>query len=99
MLRTLQQLGYAAADGNRFRLMPRVLQLGFSYLSSLPFATLAQPHLVELTGEDVTECLGGAEEIFDTDLDDRYETICDPRLNGRQSLDLAFRVGELLQQS
>ena len=52
---------------------------------------------VELTGADVTECLGGAEEIFDADLDDRYETMCDPRLNGRQSLDLAFRVAELLK--
>jgi 3-deoxy-7-phosphoheptulonate synthase len=51
---------------------------------------------VELTGDDVTECLGGAEEILDTDLDARYETMCDPRLNGRQSLDLAFRVAELL---
>ncbi len=50
VLRTLQQLGYASADGNRFRLMPRVLQLGFSYLSSLPFASLAQPSLNELTG-------------------------------------------------
>jgi 3-deoxy-7-phosphoheptulonate synthase len=54
---------------------------------------------VELTGDDVTECLGGAEEIFDTDLDARYETMCDPRLNGRQSLDLAFRVAELLRAS
>jgi 3-deoxy-7-phosphoheptulonate synthase len=53
---------------------------------------------VELTGDDVTECLGGAEEILDADLDDRYETMCDPRLNGRQSLDLAFRVAELLQR-
>ncbi len=52
---------------------------------------------VELTGDDVTECLGGAEEILDADLDARYETMCDPRLNGRQSLDLAFRVAELLQ--
>ena len=52
---------------------------------------------VELTSDEVTECLGGAEEILDTDLDDRYETMCDPRLNGRQSLDLAFRVAELLQ--
>ena len=51
---------------------------------------------VELTGDDVTECLGGAEEILDADLDDRYETMCDPRLNARQSLDLAFRVAELL---
>jgi 3-deoxy-7-phosphoheptulonate synthase len=53
---------------------------------------------VELTGDDVTECLGGAEEILDADLDDRYETVCDPRLNGRQSLDLAFRVAELLKR-
>ena len=52
---------------------------------------------IELTGDDVTECLGGSEEIFDTDLDTRYETMCDPRLNGRQSLDLAFRVAELLR--
>ena len=54
---------------------------------------------VELTGNDVTECLGGAEELGHQDLDDRYETMCDPRLNGRQSLDLAFRVGELLRAS
>ena len=53
---------------------------------------------VELTGENVTECLGGAEEVLDTDLDSRYETMCDPRLNGRQSLDLAFEVAELLRR-
>ena len=53
---------------------------------------------VELTGEDVTECLGGAEEILDADLDARYETMCDPRLNARQSLDLAFGVSERLRQ-
>jgi 3-deoxy-7-phosphoheptulonate synthase len=52
---------------------------------------------VELTGEDVTECLGGAEEILDHHLDDRYETVLDPRLNGRQSIDLAFRIAELLR--
>jgi 3-deoxy-7-phosphoheptulonate synthase len=52
---------------------------------------------VELTGDDVTECLGGEAEIRDGDLDSRYETMCDPRLNARQSLDLAFRVAELLR--
>lgn len=52
---------------------------------------------VELTGEDVTECLGGAEPVADGDLGKRYETMCDPRLNGRQGLDLAFRVAELLR--
>ena len=51
---------------------------------------------VELTGENVTECLGGADALSDADLDDRYETMCDPRLNARQSLDLAFRVAELV---
>jgi 3-deoxy-7-phosphoheptulonate synthase len=50
---------------------------------------------VELTGDDVTECLGGADDV--AELDSRYETVCDPRLNGRQSLDLAFRVAELVR--
>jgi 3-deoxy-7-phosphoheptulonate synthase len=52
---------------------------------------------VELTSDDVTECLGGAEQLGPSDLGLRYETICDPRLNGRQSLDLAFEVSELLR--
>ena len=52
---------------------------------------------IELTGDDVTECLGGAEDILDAQLSDRYETMCDPRLNARQSLDLAFRVSEQLR--
>jgi 3-deoxy-7-phosphoheptulonate synthase len=52
---------------------------------------------VELTGDDVTECLGGSEALDHGDLDDRYETMCDPRLNGRQSLDLAYRVAEKLR--
>ena len=54
---------------------------------------------LELTGDDVTECLGGAEKILDANLGDRYETICDPRLNARQSLDLAFRLSELLRSA
>jgi 3-deoxy-7-phosphoheptulonate synthase len=53
---------------------------------------------VELTGNDVTECLGGGEKLVDADLDDRYETMCDPRLNAGQSLDLAFQVAELLRR-
>ena len=52
---------------------------------------------IELTGDDVTECLGGAEEVLEDHLRTRYETTCDPRLNARQSLDLAFRVAELLR--
>ncbi len=52
---------------------------------------------LEITGEDVTECLGGAEALSEDQLDHRYETLCDPRLNARQSLDLAFRVAELMR--
>jgi 3-deoxy-7-phosphoheptulonate synthase len=53
---------------------------------------------VELTGDDVTECLGGAEAIRGEDLSGRYETVCDPRLNARQSLDLAFHLAELVRR-
>ena len=52
---------------------------------------------VELTGDNVTECLGGSQELANEDLDTRYETVCDPRLNARQSLDLAFRIAELIR--
>jgi len=52
---------------------------------------------VELTGEPVTECLGGAQSIEDVDLPGRYETACDPRLNTQQSLELAFLVAEMLR--
>jgi 3-deoxy-7-phosphoheptulonate synthase len=53
---------------------------------------------VELTGEDVTECLGGGENLMESDLADRYETACDPRLNTGQSIELAFLVAEMLQR-
>ena len=52
---------------------------------------------VELTGENVTECLGGGDDLAEADLELNYTTTCDPRLNVRQSLDLAFRLGELLR--
>jgi 3-deoxy-7-phosphoheptulonate synthase len=50
---------------------------------------------VEFTADDVTECVGGGHEIVEDDLAQRYETACDPRLNRRQALDLAFRVAEM----
>ena len=52
---------------------------------------------LELTSDDVTECLGGIEAVADDQLDVSYRTLCDPRLNGNQSLELAFEIGELLQ--
>jgi 3-deoxy-7-phosphoheptulonate synthase len=51
---------------------------------------------IELTHEDVTECLGGAEQVLDRHLEHRYQALCDPRLNARQSLDLAFELAEML---
>ncbi|WP_201518673.1 class II 3-deoxy-7-phosphoheptulonate synthase [Gulosibacter hominis] len=52
---------------------------------------------IELTGDDVTECLGGTDQIDEATLETHYESLCDPRLNHRQSLELAFLVAELLQ--
>lgn len=54
---------------------------------------------IELTGDNVTECLGGAFELSESDLNSRYETYCDPRLNRSQSLELAFMIAERLNQS
>ena len=52
---------------------------------------------VELTGDDVTECVGGGEALLEVDLGNRYESVCDPRLNRVQSLELAFLVAEMLR--
>ena len=52
---------------------------------------------LEFTGEDVTECLGGAEDITDVDLPGRYESAVDPRLNTQQSLELSFLIAEMLR--
>jgi 3-deoxy-7-phosphoheptulonate synthase len=52
---------------------------------------------IEFTGEPVTECLGGSEAVLEEQLNLNYMTLCDPRLNARQSLDLAFRVAELMR--
>jgi 3-deoxy-7-phosphoheptulonate synthase len=52
---------------------------------------------VELTGDEVTECLGGGDNLAEADLASRYETACDPRLNTGQSIELAFLVAEMLQ--
>jgi 3-deoxy-7-phosphoheptulonate synthase len=53
---------------------------------------------LEFTGEDVTECIGGSAAVLEEELTARYESLCDPRLNARQSLDLAFRVAELMRR-
>ena len=52
---------------------------------------------LEMTGQDVTECIGGLQKITDSDLKNRYHTYCDPRLNASQSLELAFLLAEFLK--
>ncbi|MEE8214343.1 MAG: 3-deoxy-7-phosphoheptulonate synthase, partial [Alphaproteobacteria bacterium] len=52
----------------------------------------------EMTGQDVTECIGGAEAIGENALADRYHTHCDPRLNARQALELAFVISDMLKE-
>ena len=54
---------------------------------------------IELTGGNVTECLGGGDQLDESDLDTNYTSICDPRLNASQSLDMAFHVSEFLQRA
>jgi 3-deoxy-7-phosphoheptulonate synthase len=54
---------------------------------------------VELTGDDVTECVGGGEDVLEIDLGNRYESVCDPRLNRVQSLELSFLVAEMLRKA
>jgi 3-deoxy-7-phosphoheptulonate synthase len=53
---------------------------------------------VEMTGRNVTECVGGAKAVTETDLSDRYHTHCDPRLNADQAIELAFIVAERLRR-
>ncbi len=53
---------------------------------------------VEMTGQDVTECIGGAQAITESGLADRYHTHCDPRLNASQALELAFLIAEALKR-
>jgi 3-deoxy-7-phosphoheptulonate synthase len=59
--------------------------------------TIAGGAHVEMTGQDVTECVGGARGLTASDLGARYETFCDPRLNAEQSLELAFLIAEELK--
>ncbi len=88
---------FESASGYKTRSFDRVLEeiRGF-FAVHRDLGTWPGGVHVELTGEDVTECLGGAEDIQDADLGGRYESACDPRLNTSQSLELAFLVAEML---
>ena len=54
---------------------------------------------IELTGQNVTECIGGAQKISEKDLSSRYHTHCDPRLNGNQALELAFLISDEIKKN
>ncbi len=86
------------ANGFKTRPVSRVLQEVSTFMEILR-AEGAWPGGVhfEMTGQDVTECLGGAQEITENDLSSRYHTHCDPRLNGEQALELAFLIAEQLK--
>jgi 3-deoxy-7-phosphoheptulonate synthase len=89
---------YTAISGRKTRAFDDILaEIGGFVRAHTAEGTWPGGIHVELTGDDVTECIGGADKILDSQLDDRYQTVCDPRLNGRQSLDLAFRVADLIR--
>jgi 3-deoxy-7-phosphoheptulonate synthase len=89
---------FSSAGGRKTRHFEDVMaELGGFFAAHRAEGTWPGGIHVELTGDDVTECLGGAEDISEEQLNLRYTTTCDPRLNARQSLDLAFRVAEYLR--
>jgi 3-deoxy-7-phosphoheptulonate synthase len=90
---------FAHASGYKTRRFDDVLREVHGFFAACEAADVSPGGLhVELTGDNVTECLGGSQEVLDEHLERRYETICDPRLNARQSLDLAFDVAGLLRR-
>ncbi|MBC5767818.1 class II 3-deoxy-7-phosphoheptulonate synthase [Ramlibacter albus] len=89
-----------SSNGYKTRDFERILQE-----MSLFFAAHAQEGTYpgglhfEMTGQDVTECRGGAQALTDARLEERYRSACDPRLNGSQSLELAFRIADVLKSA
>jgi 3-deoxy-7-phosphoheptulonate synthase len=88
-----------AANGYKTRPFDRVLsEVDTFFAVHRGEGTHAGGVHIEMTGQNVTECTGGAMAITETDLSNRYHTHCDPRLNADQSLDLAFLMAERLKQ-
>jgi 3-deoxy-7-phosphoheptulonate synthase len=85
-------------SGYKTRPFDRILGEVRSFMEILPAeGAYAGGVHVEMTGQQVTECLGGAAAVTEENLSDRYHTHCDPRLNGAQALDLAFLIAEHLR--
>jgi len=91
---------FSTADGTKTRHFDDILRevAGF-FAAHNEAGTWAGGLHIELTGDDVAECLGGGDSLHPADLHDRYKTMCDPRLNGPQSVDLAFQTAELMMSA
>ncbi len=88
-----------SASGYKTRPFDRILQeVQHFFAVHAAEGTFAGGVHLEMTGKNVTECTGGARMITDAELNDRYHTFCDPRLNAEQSIELAFLLAELLKQ-
>jgi len=88
-----------SASGYKTRPFDRILQEVKNFFAvHAAEGTYAGGVHLEMTGQNVTECTGGARAISEEDLNDRYHTVCDPRLNAEQSIDLAFLLADLLKQ-
>ncbi|MFL5967945.1 MAG: class II 3-deoxy-7-phosphoheptulonate synthase [Gaiellaceae bacterium] len=91
---------FTSASGRKTRHFDAVLgEIEGFFAAHLQAGTWPGGVHLEFTGDDVTECLGGSEDVQEAQLDARYMSLCDPRLNARQSLDLAFRVAELMRSA
>jgi len=84
--------GYKTRDFERI-----LLEMQGFFAAHADAGTVAGGLHFEMTGQDVTECRGGAQAVSDATLAERYRSACDPRLNGSQSLELAFQIAEVLK--
>jgi 3-deoxy-7-phosphoheptulonate synthase len=91
---------FKATSGYKTRALPRILDevRAFIEIARAEGAWPGGVH-VEMTGKDVTECVGGPTGVTEEDLSDRYHTHCDPRLNAAQAIELAFLVAESLKKA
>ena len=89
----------SSSTGYKTRVFDRILdELHGAFAIHLAEGSYAGGVHFELTGQNVTECVGGAQAISEASLADRYHTHCDPRLNASQALELAFEIAEALKR-
>ncbi|HEX7891783.1 MAG TPA: 3-deoxy-7-phosphoheptulonate synthase class II [Ramlibacter sp.] len=89
-----------ASNGYKTRDFERILQeMNGFFAAHAQEGTYPGGLHFEMTGQDVTECRGGAQALTDERLEERYRSACDPRLNGSQSLELAFRIADVLKSA